>query len=217
MPAQDKLTEDMPAQGELVEDKPEADKPALSMLLESMPAQGELVEDKPEADKPALSILVESMPAQRELEEDKPEADKPALSMLVESMPAQGELVVDKLGEQHKRKLHQMEADSPAVIDYVCIIKQLENGEWLRIEMDPFRGVFGAVIASYSFCSKLFDQYYHFYSLSLFRYYVPVITSQIFEKIKLFLGMPIGTRRSCLMTKTGDEKFRDTVPLSSSL
>jgi hypothetical protein len=74
------------------------------------------------------------MPAQGELVEDKPEADK----------PAQGELVVDKLGEQHKRKLHQMEADSPAVIviAYMCIIGKLGNGEGFRIRMDPLRGVF---------------------------------------------------------------------------
>ncbi len=60
------------------------------------------------------------------------------------SMPAQGELVVDKLEEQHKRKLHQMEADSPAVIviAYMCIIAKLGNGEGLRIRMDPLRGVF---------------------------------------------------------------------------
>jgi hypothetical protein len=31
---------------------------------------------------------------------------------------------------------------------------------------------------------------------------------------KSFLGMPIGTRRSCLMKKTGGQKSRDTVPLS---
>jgi hypothetical protein len=50
--------------------------------------------------------------------------------------------VVDKLEEQHKRKLHQMEADSPAVIiiAYVYIIGQLRKG--LRIGMDPPRGVF---------------------------------------------------------------------------
>jgi hypothetical protein len=122
-----------------VEDKPAADKPALSMLAESMPAQdklaedmpaqGELVEDKPEADKSALSMLAESMPAQSKLAEDK---------------PAQGKLVVDKLGEQHKRKLHQMEDDSPAVIviAYMCIIGKLGNGEGLRIGMDPLRGLF---------------------------------------------------------------------------
>ncbi len=58
------------------------------------------------------------------------------------SMPAQGELVVDRLEEQqHKRKLHQMEADSPAVA-YMCIIGQLGIGEGLRIGMDPLRGVF---------------------------------------------------------------------------
>jgi hypothetical protein len=31
---------------------------------------------------------------------------------------------------------------------------------------------------------------------------------------KSFLGMPIGTRRSCLKEKTEDEKSRDTVPLN---
>ncbi len=110
------------------------DKPALSMLAESMPAQDKLAEDMPAQgelaeDKPALSMLAESMPAQGELVEDK---------------PAWGELVVDKLGEQHKRKLHQMEADSPAVIviAYMCILGKLGNGEGLRIGMDPLRGVF---------------------------------------------------------------------------
>ncbi len=122
-----------------MEDKPEAGKPAPSMLAESMPAQdklaedmpaqGELVKGKPAADKPAPSMLAESMPAQ----------DKPA-----EDMPAQGQLVVDKLEEQHKRKLHQMEADSPAVnvIAYICIIAKPGNGEGLWIGMDPLRGVF---------------------------------------------------------------------------
>ncbi len=91
------------------------DKPVLSMLAESMPAQDKLTED---------------MSAQGKLVEDKPEVDKPALSMLVESMPV-----------QDKGKLHQMEADSPAVIviDYVCMIEKLGNGEWLRIGMDPLR------------------------------------------------------------------------------
>jgi hypothetical protein len=107
-----------------------------------MPAQGELGEDKPEADKPALSIMVESMPAQDKLTEDMSAQgelveDKPALSM-----PAQGELVVDKLGEQHKGKLHQMEADSPAVTDYVCIIKKLEDGKGCGSEWTRLRGVF---------------------------------------------------------------------------
>jgi hypothetical protein len=103
-------------------------------LAEDMPAQGELVEDKPAADKPALGML-----AQGKLAEDMP-----AQGELVEDKPAQGELVVDKLGEQHKRKLHQMEANSPAVIviAYMCIIGKLGNGEGLRIGMDPLRGVF---------------------------------------------------------------------------
>jgi hypothetical protein len=39
--------------------------------------------------------------------------------------------------------------------------------------------------------------------------------TNIRKNSKSFLGMPIGTRRSCLMEKTGDEKSRDTVPLSS--
>jgi hypothetical protein len=30
---------------------------------------------------------------------------------------------------------------------------------------------------------------------------------------KSFLGLPTGTRRSCLMEYTGEEKSRDTVPL----
>jgi hypothetical protein len=48
------------------------------------------------------------------------------------------------LGEQHKRKLHQIETDGPAVIviDYVCIIEKFEDGEGLRIGIDPLRGVF---------------------------------------------------------------------------
>jgi hypothetical protein len=64
------------------------------------------------------------------LEEEVP-LEEPALSMLAESMPAQD-------------KLHQMEADSPAVIviAYICIIAKLGNGEGLRIGMDPLRGVF---------------------------------------------------------------------------
>ncbi len=51
--------------------------------------------------------------------------------------------MVDKLGEQYKRKLHQVEADSPAVIviAYMCIIAKLGNGEGLQIGMDPLRGV----------------------------------------------------------------------------
>ena len=61
-----------------------------------------------------------------------------------EGVPAQGELVVDKLGEQCKRKLQQMEADCPAVIviAYMCIIAKPGNGEGLWIGMDPLRGVF---------------------------------------------------------------------------
>ncbi len=45
--------------------------------------------------------------------------------------------------EQCKRKLHQMEADSPAVIviAYMCIIAKPGNGEGLWIGMDPLRGV----------------------------------------------------------------------------
>jgi hypothetical protein len=62
-----------------------------------------------------------------------------------EGVPAQGELVVDKLGEQCKRKLQQMEADSPAVIviAYMCIIARL--GKRMRIGMDPLRGVYRTV------------------------------------------------------------------------
>ncbi len=80
-------------------------------------------------DKPVLSMLVECMPTQ---------------GKLAEGMPAQGELVEDKLGEQHKRKLYQMETDSPAVIviDYVCIMEKFEDGEGLQIGMDLLRGVF---------------------------------------------------------------------------
>ena len=104
-----------------------------------MAAPGEMVEDKPEADKPALGMQAGSMPAQDKLAEDKP-----VLCMLAGSMPAQDKLVVDKLGEQHKRKLHQMEANSLAVIviAYMCIIGKLGNGEGLRIGMDSLRGVF---------------------------------------------------------------------------
>jgi hypothetical protein len=51
--------------------------------------------------------------------------------------------VVDKLEEQHKRKLHQMEADSPALIVavYMCVTGMPGNGEGLRIGMNPLRGV----------------------------------------------------------------------------
>ncbi len=38
-------------------------------------------------------------------------------------------------------------------------------------------------------------------------------STNIRKNSKSFLGMPIGTRRSCSMKKTGQEKFRDTVPL----
>jgi hypothetical protein len=50
----------------------------------------------------------------------------PAQDKLTEDMPAQGELVEEKLG-----KLHQMEADSPAVIviAYMCMIGSLEMEE----------------------------------------------------------------------------------------
>jgi hypothetical protein len=42
-------------------------------------------------------------------------------------------------------------------------------------------------------------------------------STNIRKNSKSFLGMPFGTRRSCLMKKTGDEKSRDTVPLKLSL
>jgi hypothetical protein len=35
------------------------------------------------------------------------------------------------------------------------------------------------------------------------------------KNLKSFLGMPIRTRRSCLMKKTGHEKSRGTVPFNS--
>jgi hypothetical protein len=38
--------------------------------------------------------------------------------------------------------------------------------------------------------------------------------TNILKNSKSFLGMPIGTRRSCSMKKTADEKSRDTVLLS---
>jgi hypothetical protein len=38
-------------------------------------------------------------------------------------------------------------------------------------------------------------------------------STNIRKNSKSFLGMPIGTSRSCLMKKTGHEKSRDTVPL----
>jgi hypothetical protein len=62
-----------------------------------------------------------------------------------EGVPAQGELVVDKLGEQCKRKLQQMETDSPAVIviAYMCIIARL--GRRMRIGMDMLRGMYRTV------------------------------------------------------------------------
>jgi hypothetical protein len=37
----------------------------------------------------------------------------------------------------------------------------------------------------------------------------------IFFLIKHFLDVPIGTRKSCLRKKTGDEQSSDTVPLMS--
>jgi hypothetical protein len=37
------------------------------------------------------------------------------------------------------------------------------------------------------------------------------------KKSKSFPGMPIGTRRSCLMKKSGHEKSHDTVPLTAEL
>jgi hypothetical protein len=138
-PALDLLVVDIPVQDELVADKPAldmlvdsrlaqdelvVDKLALDMLVESMPDQSKLVEDMPVRDK-----LVEDMPAQGELVVDELLVDKPALDVPVDSLPDQSKLVVDKLGEQHKGKLHQKEADSSAVVNYVCIIKKLEDGE----------------------------------------------------------------------------------------
>ncbi len=38
-------------------------------------------------------------------------------------------------------------------------------------------------------------------------------STNIRKNSKLFLCMPIGTRSSCMIKKTGDEKSRDTVPL----
>jgi hypothetical protein len=38
---------------------------------------------------------------------------------------------------------------------------------------------------------------------------------EFLKNLKSFLGMPIGTRRSGLMKKTGDEKSHNTVPLSA--
>jgi hypothetical protein len=39
-------------------------------------------------------------------------------------------------------------------------------------------------------------------------------STNIRKNSKLFLGMLIGIRKSCLMKKTEDEKSRDNVPLS---
>jgi hypothetical protein len=39
-------------------------------------------------------------------------------------------------------------------------------------------------------------------------------SANIRKDSKPFLGMPVGTRRSCLMKRTRDEKFCDTVPVS---
>ncbi len=50
------------------------------------------------------------------------------------------------------------------------------------------------------------------------RRYIPtgVVDTGDIQKISTsFLGLPIGTGRSCLMKKTGGEKSRDTVPLST--
>jgi hypothetical protein len=42
-------------------------------------------------------------------------------------------------------------------------------------------------------------------------------STNILKKLKSFLDLPIGTRRSCLMKKNRHEKSRDTVPLSITL
>ncbi len=42
-------------------------------------------------------------------------------------------------------------------------------------------------------------------------------STNIIKNLKLFLGLPIGTRISCLMKKTGHEKSRDTVPLNAKI
>jgi hypothetical protein len=41
-------------------------------------------------------------------------------------------------------------------------------------------------------------------------------STNIRKKSKSFLGMPLRTRRSCLMKKPGREKSRDTVPLKKA-
>jgi hypothetical protein len=117
-------------------------KPALSMLVESMsvhldevPLEGEVPLDVVHSDKvPPLEEVVQLKEVVR--------LSKVPLDV-VQDKPAQGKLVVDKLEEQHKRKLHQMEADSPAaiVIVYMCIIAKPRNGKGLWIGMDPLRGV----------------------------------------------------------------------------
>ncbi len=105
--------------------------------------------------KPALSILVsleEVVHLDRvplnvvPLEEVPPDVvqSKPALSTLV---PLEKKVPLDLVHleeEQCKRKLQQMEADSPAVIviAYMWIIAKPGNGEGLWIGMDPLRGVF---------------------------------------------------------------------------
>jgi hypothetical protein len=45
-------------------------------------------------------------------------------------------------------------------------------------------GHIGAVIASYSFCSKLIEKRYFFYSLSLFRYYSSTLQLLQFLRLK---------------------------------
>jgi hypothetical protein len=39
-------------------------------------------------------------------------------------------------------------------------------------------------------------------------------STNIQKNSKSLLGMPVGTRRSCLMKKTGGKNSRDTVPLT---
>ncbi len=98
--------------------------------------------------KPALSMLVA-------LEEvvhlDKVPLDVVPLEEVPQDVvPLEEKVPLDLVHleeEQCKRKLHQMEADSPAVnvIAYMCIIAKLGNGEGLWIGMEPLRGVFRTI------------------------------------------------------------------------
>jgi hypothetical protein len=67
-------------------------------------------------------------------------------------------------------------------------------------------GHIGAIIASYSYCSKLIDQRYCFYLLSLFRYYPPAyhLTNSLSKEIE---GDKQNFLRTLYVTCTRKRKF----------